>query len=78
MNIIPKTPSKSAISKSQIEQVQQKQNELKHIGSLRKVKGHTLFSFNRETGEIKPARFERKVSVNMDGQPVFEERVVVE
>lgn len=66
------------LSKSEVETVQQKKNELKHIGSLKKVPGHTLFSFNYDTGEIKRAEFERNVTLNIYGQPIYEERVLVE
>ena len=40
---------------SRIEAQIKKQQELKLIGSMKKVPGHTLFSFNYKTGEIKPA-----------------------
>jgi hypothetical protein len=64
-------------SRAETEQVQQNQKELRLIGRMNRVPGHTLFSFNRDTGEIKPADFERKVTLNFAGVPVFEEKVVV-
>jgi len=43
------------LTKNRIETVEKKKNEIRYIGSTRLIKGHTLFSFNRETGEIKKA-----------------------
>lgn len=37
------------LDKDKIESVQKIQNELKLIGRVRKVPGHTLFEFNLET-----------------------------
>lgn len=71
-------PVKDYLSGEQIEYLVKKQHEYKHIGKLRKVPGHTLFSFNRKTKEIKPATFEREVSIGMDKQPIYKTRCVIE
>lgn len=71
-------PVKDNLSGEQIEYLQKKQHEYKHIGWMKKVPGHTLFSFNRNTKEIKPAAFEREVSVGMDRQPIYKTRCVIE
>lgn len=71
-------PVKDDLSGEQIEYLAKKQHEYKHVGKLRKVPGHTLFSFNRQTKEIKPAKFEREVSIGMDGQPIYKTRCVIE
>jgi len=71
-------PVKDNLSGEQIEYLQKKQHEYKHIGRMKKVPGHTLFSFNRKTKEIKPATFEREVSIGMDGQPIYKTRCVIE
>lgn len=63
---------------SRIEAQIKKQQELKLIGSMKKVPGHTLFSFNYKTGEIKPADVIRECAMGFDGLPVFKERIVVE
>ena len=62
----------------QMEYLQKQQHEFKHVGRMRKVPGHTLFSFNRETKEVKPAQFERKISIGMDGKVKEETRCVIE
>ena len=51
--------------------------ELKYIGSVMHRPGHTLFEINLNTGAIKEATIERKVSIGMDGNPVFQSKVQV-
>lgn len=63
---------------SRIEAQIKKQQELKLIGRMKKVPGHTLFSFNYKTGEIKPADVIRECAMGFDGLPVYKERIVVE
>ena len=48
-----KIEQEQGLTKNRIEPVEKTKNEIKYIGSTRLIKGHTLFSFNRETGEIK-------------------------
>lgn len=75
---IDKLPIKDNLSGEQLEYLQKKQHEFKHVGKLRKIPGHTLFSFNRETKEIKPAQFEKKIALGLNGSVITETRVVVE
>lgn len=55
---------KDDLSKSEIELLQKKKHEYKLIGSQRKVAGHTLFSFNLITKEIKVANVEKCNTIN--------------
>ena len=75
---IDEFPIKDNLSGEQIEYQQKKQHEYKYIGKARKIPGHTLFSFNRETKEIKPAQFEYKCALGLDGKVVTETRCVIE
>lgn len=75
---IHELPIQDNLSGEQIEYLHKKQHEFKHVGKLKKVPGHTLFSFNQKTKEIKPAKFEREVSIGMDGQPIYKTRCVIE
>lgn len=50
-----------------IECVDKKKNEYKYIGSIKKNPGHILFSFNKQTKEIKPAQFKSVMAVGYDG-----------
>ncbi len=75
---IDELPIKNELSGEQIEYLQKMQHEYKHIGKVRKNPGHTLFSFNRKTKEIKPAQFEYKCALGLDGKVHTETRVVVE
>ena len=45
-----KLEQEQGLTKNRIETVEKTKNEIKYIGSTRLIKGHTLFSFNRETG----------------------------
>lgn len=63
---------------ARIEAVQKKQEEFKFVGSVRFHPGHALFSYNRKTGEIKEAEYEREVSVGMDGLPIYKRRVKIQ
>ena len=51
--------------------------ELKYLGSILHRPGHTLFEINLNTGVIKEAVVESKVSVGLDGKPVFQSKVQV-
>lgn len=66
------------ICQTQVELLEQQKQEYKLIGSMRKVPGHTLFSFNVQTGEIKPVKLVREASIGLDGKPVFKEKITVE
>lgn len=55
------TADEKPILQNEIQQVVKKQNEFKQIGSQKKIPGHTLFSFNTKTGEIKKAAVERSL-----------------
>lgn len=49
------TPEQDTRPKDKVELQQQKKHEFKFIGRQRTIPGHTMFSFNIETGEIKEA-----------------------
>ena len=64
---------------SQVEVVENKQHEFRLIGSQRKQAGHTLFSLNLKTGEIKVAPVVRSDVVDFRTRmPVHRDRIVVE
>lgn len=57
----------------------QRQHEFKLVGRQRKVPGHTLFSLNLKTGEIKPAPIEHSTVVDFRSKlPMHRDRIVVE
>lgn len=49
--------------KDKTEFVKQVQQECKHIGSIKYRPGSTLWQFNTETGELKPAKVTVKVQL---------------
>lgn len=75
---IEELPTLDHLDKNKIEMVQKQQHEYKYIGSMRPCAGHTLFSYNRKTGEIKVADTEYKVSVGLDGKPVRTRKIKIE
>lgn len=57
----------------------QRQHEFKLIGRQRRVPGHTLFSLDLKTGEIKPAPIERSTVIDYrTKEPTHRDRIVVE
>lgn len=72
-------PQKDQMSKDEIEILQQKQHEFKLIGRQRKIPGHTLFSFNLKTKEIKvaPVEFSKDVDFRTR-EAINKPKVVVE
>lgn len=78
MILITDRLSNDSIAKTQIENLEKEKVEYKLIGQMRRVRGHTLFSFNRVTGEIKPATLVKEVLVGIDGKPAFNTKTVVE
>ena len=79
MRILPESGiANEMICQTQVELLEQQRQEYKLIGNMRKVPGHTLFSFNVKTGEIKPVKLVREASIGLDGKPIFKEKITVE
>lgn len=76
MKIVPDIPSLGMPSKQQEER--KAPAEFHFVGSVRRVRGHTLFSFNWKTGEWKQAPLQREAKVGIDGKPVFKTTVARE
>ena len=75
MDLIPNTK----LPKSEDTEVQQKkQQEYKLVGKTKRVMGHTMFSYNLITGEIKKAIIEVADTVKFDGSPVYPNKIKVE
>lgn len=76
MDIIP-VVLKEDSDKQRQESVIKQQREYKRIGRVLKIPGHTLFSYNKVTGEIKIADVTKEVKLE-DGVAVYAARTVVE
>ncbi len=64
------------LTKTEVNQKQQK--EYKLIGKARKVPGHTLFSFNKKSKEIKVAEMNSSVSIGFNNKPVYCNKILIE
>lgn len=70
--------TKGGLSKNQVEYVQKKHREYKLMDKKRKIPGHTLFSFNLKTKEIKRASITNEVSIGLNGKPIMKTKTVIE
>ena len=76
MDIVP-IITKDNLSKEQIEYLQKQKAEYKLKNKVRCVPGHTLFSFNQKTKEIKRAEIVKEVSVGLNMKPVTTSKTVI-
>ena len=73
------TPQKDQMQRDEMEVLDRQKHEFKLIARERKVPGHTMFSFNLRTGEIKQAPIERSKDIDFrTREPIYKERIVVE
>lgn len=75
---IDKLPVKEREAGERIEHVDKKQKEYKLVGKARMTPGHTLFSFNRKTLEIKVAKVEKVCEISYQGKRVNKAKIAVE
>lgn len=76
MEIVPDL-TKGSLSKNQVEYIQKKQHEYKLTDKKKKIPGHTLFSFNLKTKEIKRASITNEVSIGLNGKPIMKSKQVL-
>ena len=76
-NLIVKTDAEN-LNKDKVEIQRQIQKEFKLVGSLLHQKGHTLFSYNKETKEIKVAPMKKSNTCQFNETPTFKGKVIVE
>lgn len=67
------------VQETEKEILQKQRHEQVFLGSLRKVPGHTMFSFNTETKEIKVAPIRREAILDYRTRtPKYKESIVIE
>lgn len=72
-------PNNTDREQVRIEQQIRKDHELKYVGSKRHQAGHTLFSVNTKTGEIKKAIVKKcDTCLFPTGEPLWNPKVIVE
>ena len=71
--IIPET-SQAKGDEVRQEQVAKKQKEYRMVGRQRRVPGLTLFEFDKNTHEIRPAQVKREAAITTGGKSVFRTR----
>ena len=72
---LPENLSKDDV---RIEQSIKQQQEYKLIGKARRKPGMTLFSYNTQTGEMKPAEIEKECAMTFDGKVSYKSKVKIE
>lgn len=79
MNDIFDFTRQSQVQKDEMELIEKQRHEFKFVRSERKVPGHTMFSYNINTGEIKVAPVEHCKDIDfMTLQPLFRDKIVIE
>ena len=64
-----------SVNRNDVEIVQKTRTEYKYIGTIRRKRGHTLFSFDPETGKIEAVELQKEAAVGMDGKPLTSNKV---
>lgn len=77
MNLTPHSQEKD-MDQLRTEQLQKKKNEFHLIGHERRVKGHTLFCFNKVTKKLKVAPMNHECMLCLDGSVICKNNVTVE
>ena len=58
----------------EIHRAKKQKQEYKHIGSIKIIKGLTLYACNMETQEINKVVIEKKASIGLDGKEVRQQK----
>lgn len=64
-----------SVNRNDVEIVQKTRTEYKYVGTIRRKRGHTLFSFDTETRKIEPVELQKDVAVGIDGRPHVSSKV---
>lgn len=64
-----------SVNRNDVEIVQKTRTEYKYVGTIRRKRGHTLFSFDPETKKIESVELQRNVAVGIDGKPLTSNKV---
>lgn len=70
--------SKEKVNKSEIQKVQRVQSEYKKVATWRRQPGHTVFSFNTSSKELKRADMANVAEIDMKQNVVYRRRINVE
>lgn len=74
MKIVPET-AQAVKDETRTELQQKKQQKYRFVGKQRKVAGHTLFEFDKQTKEIRPAEIKHTAYIDsVSGRPVYKTR----
>ncbi len=64
-----------SVNRNEIGIVQKTKTEYKYVGTIRRKRGQTLFSFDPETKKIESVELQRNVAVGIDGKPLASNKV---
>lgn len=77
MDIIPDI-KKDNLSKQQIETLAEQEKELKYVGAMKVVPGHTMFSYDRQQGTINEAKYITEVMLDLKGNVRHKKKLTIE
>ena len=66
-----------SVNRNEIGIVQKTKTEYKYVGTIRRKRGQTLFSFDSETKKIESVELQRNVAVDIDGKPLVSNKVTI-
>lgn len=79
MEIFDLPSQEKHLHKDEVEIIDKQKHEFKFVGRYRKIPGHTIFSLNTKTGEIKVAPISHSKDIDFKTrQPVTKDRIVIE
>lgn len=77
MDIIPDI-KKDNLSKQQIESLAEQEKELKYVGAMKVVPGHTMFQYNRQQSTIKKAEYTTEAILDVKGYVKYKKKLTIE
>lgn len=64
-----------SVNRNEVEIVSKTKTEYKYVGTIRRKRGYTLFSFDPETRKIEPVELQKDVAIGIDGKLLASNKV---
>lgn len=59
-----------SVNRNDVGIVQKTKTEYKYVGSIRRKRGQTLFSFDQETRKLEQVELQRNIQIEINGKPL--------